>query len=137
MANEAVLMIETEIAIPMTCADGAGIEKGACLKIADPFTVSAAGSAEDYVGGIAKTEKINGDGKTKISVYRGGIFKVMASGSITAGQTVTISGTANKFVVSDATCVSSKTWGIALETVADGETFLMELRPGVNANAYS
>jgi hypothetical protein len=137
MANEAVLMIETHLAIPMECAEDAGIEKGACVKLADPFTVSLAASAEDYVGGITKTEKISGDGKTKVSVYRGGIFKVMASGSITAGQTVTISGTANKFVVSDATCVSSKTWGIALETVADGETFLMELRPGVNANAYS
>lgn len=137
MANEAILVFETSPAIPMTVADGTGIEKGAALKIADPFTVSAAGSAEDYVGGFAASEKIASDGKTKLGVYRGGIFKVMASGSITCGQTVTISATANKFVVTDATCVSSKVWGIALETVADGETFLMELRPASNTNAYS
>lgn len=137
MANEAVLIIETEVPIAMTCADGTGIEKGAALKVADPFTVSAAASAEDYVGGFAATEKIANDGKTKCSVYRGGIFKVMASGSITCGQTITIGATANTFVVTDATCVSSKPWGIALETASDGETFLMELRPGVCTNAFS
>jgi len=137
MANEAICVFETEVAVPFICAEATDIPKGSCVKIADPYTVSLAGSAEDYVGGITKTEKESGDGKTRVSVYRGGIFKVMASGSITAGQTITISGTANKFVVSDATCVSSKTWGIALETATDGETFLMELRPGVNANAYS
>lgn len=137
MADEATLMWETELPIPMTCADGTGIEKGTLLKISDPFTVAAHSSDEDYVGGIAAEEKIASDGKTKIAVYRGGIFKVTASGAITAGQTVALSATANKVKVSDSTCVSSKTFGIALETAADGDTFLVELRPGVGVNAFA
>lgn len=137
MANEAVLIYELEPAIPMTCADGTGIEKGACLKIADPYTVSQALSANDYVGGIAKTEKIASDGKTKISVFRRGIFRVLASGSITCGQTITNSGVANAFIATTASSVASKSWGIALETASAGETFLMELNPASNSTAYS
>ena len=137
MANEATLVIETELPIPMTCAEATGIEKGTLLKISDPFTVAAHASDEDYVGGVAATEKIASDGKTKIAVYRGGIFKVTASGSITAGQTVALSTSLNCVKVSDATCVSSKTFGIALETATTTETLLVDLRPGCNANAYS
>jgi len=137
MANEATLIFETEPPINMTCANGTGIEKGCCLKIADPFTASAASSAEDYVAGIAATEKIANDGKIKIGVYRGGIFRVTASGSIPVGYSVTHGAVANTFVVADATCSGSKIWGIALETAANTETFLMELRPGANNNVYS
>ena len=137
MANEAVLVFDTHVPIPMTCLNANAMEKGTCVKLEDAFTVSASNGAEDYCGGITATEKIASDGRTKVAVYRGGIFKVMSSGSITAGQVVTIHSVANTFVVSDATCVSSKTWGIALETVSNAETFLMELRPASNANAYS
>jgi len=137
MANEATLMIETEMAIPFTVADGTGFGKGTFLKLADPMTASAHDGDEDYVAGIAKTEKIANDGKTNLAVWRKGIFKVTASGSITAGQTVALGAIANSVKVSDATCVSSKTLGIALETASEGQTFLMELNPGVGANAFS
>ena len=137
MTNEAVLMIETDLPISMTCAEDAGIEKGTLLKIADPYTVSASGSDEDFIGGIAAEEKISGDGKTKIAVYRRGIFRITASGSITCGDTVASAGAVNKVKASDATCVSSKTAGIALETAADTETFLFELNPGVGVKAFA
>ena len=138
MANEAVLIFETELPIPFTCDNATGIEKGTLLKMADPATVSAAIVYGDFCGGIAATEKIVSDGRTKIGVYRGGIFKVFASGSITAGDVLTKSfSTTNLVEVAVAADVSSKTWGIALETATVGESFLMELRPGANNKAYS
>ena len=140
MANEAVLKLETQPAIPFTCAANTTFEKGECVKLTDDMTVAIADGDEDYCGGIVQSEKLS-NSKTKVSVYRGGIFKVYASGSITAGQTMTISASttgSNIFVVSDATCVSSKTWGIALEDHSGNASQMwMELRPGVNTNAYT
>jgi hypothetical protein len=127
MANEAVLVFETEKPIPFTCADGTGIEKGALLKISDPFTVAVADGASNAVGGIAAEEKIASDGKTKIGVYRGGIFKVVASGPVTVGKAVYIKGSAN--LVYTGAVNDESALGIALETAAEAETFLMELRP--------
>ena len=127
MANEAVLIIETQKPISMTCADNTGIEKGTILKLSDYFTVSASTGAVDIVGGIAATEKIANDGKTKIAVYRGGIFKVVASGTITVGKAVTTKGSNN--LVLAAAVNDENVLGIALETAAEGESFLMELRP--------
>ena len=88
MANEAILIIETELPIPFTCAEGTGIAKGALLKMADLATVSLADGTNDIVGGIAGTEKIASDGMVRIDVYRGGYFKVEASGSISVGDTL-------------------------------------------------
>jgi len=138
MTYEAVLVIETELPIPLTCADGAGIEKGSTLKIANFATVSKALADEDYCGGIAGSEKIASDGMVRIDVYRGGVFRVYASGSITAGQTVASAGDAtypNTFKVTDATCIGSKSWGIALSDATTLQSFLMELRPGSGAVA--
>ena len=137
MANEATLIIRTEHPIPMTVADGAGIEKGCLLKLSDPLTAAAHSGDEDVFAGIAASEKIANDGNTKLGVYRGGIFKMTASGSITVGQSVALSGTANKVKAADATCTGGKIVGIALETAADGETFLVEVRPAANNNAYA
>ena len=126
MANEAILVFETEKPIPFTCADGTGIEKGAILKIADPFTVSLSTAASEAVGGICTEEKIASDGKVKVGVFRGGIFKVVASGNISVGKAVSCSG--NNLVQTPAVN-DEAVLGIALETATDGETFLMELRP--------
>jgi hypothetical protein len=129
MANEATLYIETDNAVEFTCADGTGIERGTILKLADPMTVSAAAGLNDIVGGIAATEKIASDGKTKIAVYRGGYFKVTASGSITVGDSLVISGpTANNLLQTAATN-AEQIIGIAMETATDGQTFIMQLNP--------
>ena len=127
MANEAVLIFETQLPIPMTCADGATIEKGALLKITDPFTVALSDGASNAVGGIAAEEKIASNGKVKIGVYRGGIFKVTASGPITVGKAVYLKGSAN--LVYTGAVNDESALGIALETATEAETFLMELRP--------
>jgi len=130
MANEAVLIYETHIPIPFTCADNTGIEKGTLLKMADPMTASAAVVRLDIPAGIAAEEKIANDGKTKIAVYRGGIFKVVASGSITCGDPLVKSVLTTNLVETAATN-EEPVWGIALETVTTGESLFMELKPMV------
>ena len=138
MANEATLQVETELPINMDCADGTGIEKGTLLKISGDWTVAAHSADEDDFAGIAAVEKIASDGTTSISVYRGGIFEMTAAGAITRGQSVALSGTANKVKAADASCTGSKIVGIALKSAAtDGDKIFIDVRPGANNNAYA
>lgn len=134
MANEATLIHETELPIPFTVADGTGIEKGAILKMTDPMTAVLADGDGDIVAGIAKTEKIASDGKTKLAVYRHGIFKVLGEGAITIGDAViTGASTGSANAVMAAGVNAENILGTALETAADGETLLIELNPrGIN-----
>ena len=128
MANEAILMWETELPIPMTVSNTTGIEKGALLTLSDPMTAALCTDSTAAFAGIAEGEKINSDGRTKLGVYRGGIFKVMCSGAVTVGEAVS-------FDLFNTVCGNLEAGtmyaGIALETATDGETFLMELKPGV------
>ena len=130
MANEAVLIFETELPIPFTVANATGIERGAALKMTDPMTASAASLVNDIPAGIAAEEKIASDGRTKLGIYRGGIFKVLASGTITVGDAVIHTTGTNDFETAGVN--AENIWGIALETAADNETFLMELKPRSN-----
>lgn len=129
MANEATLVYEFELPIQMTVADGAGIEKGTLLKMSDPMTAAASTTLNDVVAGIAAQEKINGDGRTKLAVYRNGIFKVLGSGNITAGMAVVFTTASN--TVEAATINHENILGIALETSTAGQTLLIELKPTV------
>jgi len=135
MANEHTLIVETSPPIQFTVADGTGIEKGTALKVTDPMTAAAA-AENDSVAGIAGAEKIANDGVTKLKVYRSGIFKATAAGAITVGDALALSGS-NTVKKAAAANVASDILGCALETAADGETFLYELRPGFNNNAYA
>jgi len=130
MANEAVLIHETGLPIPFTCADGTGIEKGAILKLTDPMTVIINSGANDVCAGIAAEEKIANDGKTKIGVYREGIFRVLAGGAVTVGDKVEIHSVVNEVVTATLTAgATANIVGEALETAADTDTFLIELKP--------
>ncbi len=123
----AVLMVETEVPIMMTCADAA-LPKGTILKLATPFTVSACSADNDLFGGIAAEEKINGDGKLMIAVYRKGIFKVEAgAGGVTVGLPVGIVALNNFKNTTANDSDLGYNFGVALETAADTEFFLMEL----------
>jgi len=128
MANAvAVLMVETELPIMMTCADVA-IPKGTVLKLLGAMTVAASSSNEDVFGGIAAEEKISGDGKLQIAVYRGGIFKCeVGTGGVGLGLPVGIVA-ANEFT-DFATLDDEKgaIFGVALEAATDGEFFLLDL----------
>lgn len=131
MALECVLVYETEPPVPMTCADGVGIEKGAILILTDPNTAATTTGDTDACAGIAAEEKIASDGKTKIAVYKRGIFKGFAgAGGVTAGDaliTDTATGAANELATADVN--SENIVGRALETAADTESFLFELNP--------
>lgn len=126
MANEAVLVYELEPAVPFTCSNSTGIEKGTVLKLSDPFTVAATSADNDIVAGIAAEEKIANDGKTTIAVYLRGIFKMVASSTAsTVGLNQVIKG-AN--TIGDYTTLDDEKGyviGKALETIANGETGLV------------
>ena len=131
MALETTLVYETGVPIPFTCADGTGIEKGAILMLTDPMTAATTTGDTDAVAGIAAEEKIASDGKTKIAVYREGIFKGFAGAAgVTVGMgiiTDTGTGAANELV--DADINSEHIVGVALETATDTQSFLFELKP--------
>lgn len=131
MANETTLVWETQLPIPMTCADGTGIEKGAILKMGDLMTVALADGDGDVVAGIAAEEKIASDGKVKIGVYRGGIFKGFAgTGGVTVGLAIdTDASTSDSNELANAPVTTGNFVGIAFETATSAESFLFELRP--------
>lgn len=132
MALEWTLIFELAPPIPMTVADGAGIEKGTLLTLSDPMTAAATGAADNaIIAGVAAEEKIASDGKTKLGVYTRGIFKCTAGGAITVGDMVeSSSGAANEVVTATFTAnATANLIGRALETAADTETLLVELNP--------
>ena len=129
MANEAVLMFEVSVPLPFTVSNTVGIEKGACLTLSDPMTAALATNSTAAFAGIACEEKIASDGRTKLGVYRGGIFKVLASGAITVGKAVNFQDNYACEVAVNCEHVA----GLALETAANGESFLFELKP-LNVN---
>jgi len=130
MADEATLYIQTGPAIPFTVADGTAITKGSLLQLNDEFTAIAPTAEKGMVAGIAATDKIASDGKTKLGIFRDGIFVMTGSGNITAGDPVGIGG--NNRVISmkgDITASGSTVLGIALSTSTDGQTMYVDVRP--------
>jgi len=126
----AVLMVETELPIMMSCADAA-IPKGTILKLSTPYTVAATSAVNDLFGGIAAEEKISGDGKLQIAVYRGGLFKVEAGSTVTVGlpQVVHQLNELTNTAANDSDL--GYVFGVALESATDGQFFLFELGRGI------
>jgi len=131
MANEAVLKVETHIPVNFTCSTTVTIEKGAICKMTSPMTASLADGDADIVAGIAQSEKLAADTtQTSVAIYRGGIFRVTCSGSISSGAPVVTAGsTGGANYVSTAAADAEHILGIMLEDATDGQTKLMELRP--------
>ena len=131
MALECTLLVETAPPISFTCADGTAITKGSLLKIADPNTVSQAGTDNDAVIGIAAESKIASDGNTQIAVYTEGIFKGTAGAAgVTAGNAIICdSSTGDNNEMVDADVNSENIIGRALETATDLQTFKFKLQP--------
>lgn len=133
MTNECVLLTETQPPIPFTIANATGIAKGAVLTMTDPDTAILASATNDVVAGIAASEKIADDGNVKLGVYRGGIFKGTASGSITTGDPIAIAGAGSlNYLYSVKGVVNlsgSVIIGNSFEDASDEETFRWELRP--------
>lgn len=132
MALEWTLVTETELPLSFTVADGTGIEKGTLLALSDPNTAAAAGAAANAViAGVAAEEKVANDGRTKLAVWRRGIFKATAGGAITVGDPLeSSSGAANEVIKSTPSASGSQNIiGVALETASDTDTLLVELNP--------
>ena len=123
MANEAILKNRVHDPIDFIVADGAGIEKGTICKLSDPRT-AAASSANDVFAGIAASEKIASDGRTRLALFRSGVFDLTAcaaAAGITAGSQVSLSG-AN--LIKPATAgelLTGAAFGVALETASANE----------------
>lgn len=134
MANEATLFVETDVPVPFTVADGAGIEKGTVLKMTDPMTAAASDGANDVVAGIAASEKIASDGKTRLGVYQRGYFKMTLSGTATTGDPLgTQTGGGGNHVASIASTSGLsglKRVGYACEDATDGQTLLVYVNVG-------
>lgn len=137
MALEWTLIHEIEKPIPYTCADGTGIEKGALLKIVDPATVATSDGDADVIAGIAAEEKIASNGVTQIGVYKRGIFKATAGGSITVGDGLinnASSGAANEVITATAAADDSQIFAIAEETASDTHTLRVYLNVGIGGS---
>jgi len=117
----------------MTCADDTGIAKGAVLKLSDLGVVAKADGDNDFVGGIAGSEKIADDGMVSIDVYRGGIWRGTASGSIGVGESLGTDAASNMLVSQRlSTGLSgSNSVGSSFESADDDHTFVFELRPQI------
>ena len=131
MANEHVLMLQKTFPVSMTCANGTGIEKGAVLTLSDPNTAAMSIAANDFVAGIAYTEKIANDGNPFISVLcgPGDELRAVASGSVSIGDPlVTAIATGNNTLASGvnlaaASLSGSIIIGYSKETATAGQTF--------------
>jgi hypothetical protein len=130
MALEATLVIPKSVPISFPVAIAHAIPKGSFVKITDPFTVAITAGDTDPIIGITAEEKVANVG-TQIAVYTDGIFKGYAGlAGVVVGMAVitdTATGAANELVVADVN--SEHIVGMALETAADGETFLFQLNP--------
>ena len=139
MANEAVLVFKLQEAIPFTVANATGIEKGAVCKMTSPMTAIISSANNDIIAGIAASEKVASDGKTKLGIFRRGIFKMALSGLCTVGDPLCSTATAwpNYVNTAGTTMSGSKVLGFALETVsaASGTTCLVDLNIGVGGQA--
>ena len=130
MALEAELYYELELPVPMTCADGAGIEKGALLKINDDATVTTSGADSDHIVGIAANEKIASDGVVKIGVYLRGIFIGFAgTDGVLVGEAIRMDSTAAPNEFSVAAINEEGIVGTAWATATDGQKFKFLLNP--------
>lgn len=128
-ANPCVILIEEEIAVPMTVLDGGAFEKGDVMQLLDLNTASGAVTASigAACAGILAEEKIASDGRVRIPVWKRGTFKGTASGAITVGNPISMSQ--QNYLKVAATGVGSGACiiGHALETAASGETFKFRL----------
>jgi len=106
------------------CADTDSFSKGQLMALVDPRVASlAVGATNIAYAGVASMDKESGDGATSISCWTQGIFEVVASGAIRAGDL--IRGVSENVVAS---CSAGTTViGRCLEAAADAETVNVRL----------
>jgi hypothetical protein len=138
MAREAVLR-DNHILVSRryTCATATAIPKGTFLKGADPHTASASTGTGDYFVGFAHADVNNStdtsfNTETSVTADKGGMYELVASGAIVAGQKVKTAAPGNYVMAcldADVTSSYAVVVGIARETATDGETINVEVLP--------
>jgi len=138
MAREAVLRdTKVQTSKRYTCATSTAIVKGTFLKLSGDQTVSASTGTGDIFKGFAHADVNNStdssfNTETNITADKGGIYELVASGSITLGAYVKTAAPGNyvmQALDSDMTASISRIVGVANETASDGETINVEVLP--------
>ena len=129
MAKEHILVHETSLPVPFNCADGTAITKGTFCKMTDNMTAIISDGDGDVVAGVVQSDKIANSGQG-VSIYRSGIFRAYAQGTITVGDAlITNASTGDSNDLATAGVNAENIVGIALESTTDGNQFLYELKP--------
>ena len=122
--------------IDFTVADGTAILKGALLTMTDPRTAIATTAAAAKIAGIAATDKIASDGRTRLGVFRKGIFDMAACGAIALGNSV-VAVNHDNYVKAGIGVLGANSGatiiGHALETASDAEVFQVYVDIGAGA----
>jgi len=92
MADEAKCILTPTRFGRITVADGTGIPIGTLLKYSDDFTGEASSADNDKFAGITWVEKKASDGLTQLTVAKDGLWDIKASGTVSTGQMVNLSG---------------------------------------------
>ena len=136
MANEAIKRYapssQGDVIQDFSVSDNYALEKGAFVQLLDARAVSGTITAGCACAGIVAREKIAGDGRTQVAVYREGDFDVVGSGTIAIGAPLVLEGTFNyvkSALVGGATGASgAAVIGYALEAASGDEVFQMRLK---------
>ena len=105
--------------MPFTVSSSVAIPKGTLLVLsATPRTAAAHSTFMEKFVGVANAEKDSADTSTQLGVWTNGIFEFSASGSISDGDIVALSGTPN-FVYASNTLTDPRQFvGMALNDAA-------------------
>ena len=141
MAREAILRDSKLLkSTRYTCATSTGIAKGTYLKNADPSTASASTGTGDPFCGFAhadvnKSTDTAFNTETSVTADKGGMYELVASGSIAVNQYVKTAAPGNYVMAIAAADLASGVAsygiivGIAREAASAGETINVEVLP--------
>lgn len=133
MTNEAVKRYDESsgtgaVIQDYTIHDSVAVEKGAWLAYSGARVVKSADTPGQAIAGIAAREKVAGDGRTQISVYKKGYFDVKASlsgATPLGGALMYAHGNTVTAAIDDAS--GAKIIGYCDEAATNDTTFLMRL----------
>jgi hypothetical protein len=120
----ATLVLKTDEPIDFIVSNLVGVEKGTIMELTDPRTATANNGSGDVFAGIARREKIASDGRTRLALFRRGVFilETADGADVSAGEWVTTSGTNKIRLATSAELVVGKGIGIALEDMLQNTT---------------
>ena len=127
MTNEAVLKLKLEEPWDWIVPDSDAVEKGALMRISGVGIAASSIASDTGVAwaGVARREKIAGDGRTRLSLLRRGICDMTATPvgpTIPEGTWVAISGINTIRAAIPAELISGIGLGITREEIAGGGT---------------